>query len=63
MWDNHMDQLEKRKRQLLVKETIDHALWEYYSEKGMDVPQWKQTKDPQWWIEYLIDLGIDPQNP
>jgi hypothetical protein len=63
MWDMHMDQLEKRKKQLWVKETIDNALWEYYSEKGLEVPNWKMNKNPQWWRDYLIDLGIDPQNP
>jgi len=57
-----MDQLEKRKKQLWVKETIDNALWEYYSEKGLEVPNWKMNKNPQWWRDYLIDLGIDPQN-
>jgi len=62
MWDMHMDQLEKRKKQLWVKETIDNALWEYYSEKGLEVPNWKMNKNPQWWRDYLIDLGIDPQN-
>lgn len=63
MWDMHMDQLEKRKKQLWIKETIDNALWEYYSEKGLEVPIWKMNKNPQWWRDYLIDLGIDPQNP
>ena len=58
-----MDQLEKRKRHLWIKETIDDALWEYYSKKGIDVPKWKMNRDPQWWREYLIDLGIEPQNP
>ena len=46
-----------------IAEKIDAALEEYYSEKGMPVPQWKQRKDPQWWREYLIDLGLDPYNP
>jgi len=46
-----------------IAQTIDDALEEYYSERGLPVPQWKQQKDPQWWIEYLISLGIDPNNP
>jgi hypothetical protein len=46
-----------------IAEKIDSALEEYYSERGMPVPQWKQRKDPQWWREYLIDLGLDPHNP
>jgi len=46
-----------------IAQTIDDALFEYYSEKGVDVPNWKRKKDPEWWIEYLIRLGIDPKNP
>jgi len=46
-----------------IAQTIDDALFEYYSEKGMEVPQWKVTKDPQWWTDYLIELGLDPNNP
>ena len=30
---------------------------------GDEVPEWKTKKDPDWWTEYLISLGIDPQNP
>jgi len=58
-----MDILQKRIRQVEIAEKIDAALEEYYSEKGMPVPQWKQRKDPQWWREYLIDLGLDLYNP
>ena len=58
-----MDILRKRIRQVEIAEKIDTALEEYYSERGMPVPQWKQRKDPQWWREYLIDLGLDPHNP
>ena len=46
-----------------ISEKIDTALEEYYSEKGLPVPQWKQKRDPDWWREYLIDLGLDPNNP
>tara|TARA_B100000035_G_scaffold62835_1_gene50855 strand:+ start:927 stop:1073 length:147 start_codon:yes stop_codon:yes gene_type:complete len=48
---------------LEISEKIDAALEDYYSEKGLPVPQWKQRKDPEWWREYLIDLGLDPDNP
>ncbi len=41
---------------------IDNALYEYYSEKGLDVPHWKCKKNPDWWTEYLISLGLDPNN-
>ena len=46
-----------------VKQIIDDALWEYYSEKGLEVPQWRMRRNPDWWTQYLIDLGLDPQNP
>jgi len=46
-----------------ISETIDKAFKEYYFEKGIDVPEWKLKKDPQWWIDYLISLEIDPKNP
>jgi hypothetical protein len=39
-----------------VKQIIDNALFEYYSERGMNVPEWKIQKDPQWWIDYLNEL-------
>jgi len=53
----------KRTRNMEVKQIIDETLWKYYFEKGMEVPQWRRNADPKWWSEYLIDLGIDPQNP
>jgi len=46
-----------------VKQIIDNALFEYYSEKGLPVPKWKMEKNPQWWIDYLIELGLDEKNP
>jgi len=46
-----------------VKQTIDDAIFEYYSERGMEVPQWRMRQNPQWWTEYLLDLGLDPNNP
>jgi hypothetical protein len=42
-----------------IAQTIDRVLYEYYSEKGMEVPQWKTQKNPQWWIDYLKELGIE----
>jgi len=42
-----------------VAQIIDSALFEYYSERGLEVPKWKMKKDPQWWIDYLNELGID----
>ena len=45
-----------------IAQTIDEALLEWYSEQGRDVPQWKR-RNPQWWIDYLRSLGMDPDNP
>ena len=58
-----MDVLQKRIKQLEISEKIDAALYEWYFEQGRPVPDWKQKKDPDWWREYLIDLGLDPNNP
>ena len=46
-----------------IAQIIDNALEEYYSEQGLPVPNWKQRKDPQWWIDYLNELNTDPNNP
>ena len=58
-WQMHMQTLMKRKRQIEISEIIDRALWEWYSERGLEVPNWKMQKDPQWWIDYLEDLEND----
>ena len=55
--------LMKKKRNMEIAQTIDDALEEHYSELGLPVPNWKRKKDPEWWIEYLKELGIDPDNP
>lgn len=57
-----MQTLTKRMRSMEVAQIIDDSLFEYYSNKGQDVPKWKQT-EPEWWIDYLDTLGIDPRNP
>jgi len=58
-WRMHMQTLMKRMRNIEISQTIDQALFEYYSEKGMDVPNWKRQKDPQWWTNYLRELSGD----
>ncbi len=63
IWQMHMRTLMKRKRVIETAQTIDRALWEWYSNKGLEVPDWKTQEDPQWWIDYLNELGIDPTNP
>ena len=62
-WKTHMETLMKKKRILETKEIIDQALWEYYFEKGLPVPNWKRDKDPQWWVDYLAELDNEDQNP
>ena len=46
-----------------IAQTINESLFRYYSDKGESVPSWKLKKDPDWWREYLEELGIDPTNP
>ena len=62
-WQTHMQTLMKRKRVIETAQTIDRALWEWYSNKGLEVPDWKTQEDPQWWIDYLKELETDPRNP
>lgn len=64
MWLMHMQTLMKRKKNMEIAQIIDDVLYKYYTiENGKPVPDWKVCKDPDWWIEYLISLGIDPKNP
>ena len=58
-----MQTLMRRKKSMEIAQTIDDALEEYYSERGLSVPNWKTNKNPQWWIDYLEELGIDKNNP
>ena len=57
-----MQTLMRRKMNLQIAQIIDDILYEYYSEQGKPVPKWKR-KDPDWWIDYLKQLGIDSRNP
>ena len=54
-----MQMLMKRKRNIGISQIIDTTLFEWYSERGMEVPKWKMDKDPKWWIEYLEELKIN----
>jgi len=47
---------------LEISEKIDEAIAEHYSLQGLPVPNWKRPK-VEWWREYLIKLGLDPNNP
>jgi len=62
-WQMHMQTLMKRKKVIETAQIIDNAIWEWYFERGLEVPNWKENGDPQWWIDYLNELGIDPENP
>ena len=62
IWQMHMQMLTKRKRNMEIAQTIDSAIYEYYSEKGLPIPRWKTKKDPQWWIDYLKQLEINQKN-
>ena len=62
-WKMYMQTLMKRKKNMEIAQTIDEVLFRFYSDKGMKVPEWKTQKNPEWWTEYLISLGIDPKNP
>ena len=62
MWQTHMQMLMKRKKSMEIAQTIDNALFEWYSERDLEVPQWRMKKDPDWWTEYLKELGIDENN-
>ena len=61
-WIMHMQMLTKRKKNLEIAQIINEAINEYYSLRGLPVPEWRQKKDPDWWKEYLIQLGLDPRN-
>lgn len=55
-WITHMEILMKRKKILETKEIIEQAIWQWYFERGLEVPNWKMQKDPQWWTDYLKNL-------
>tara|TARA_R100000005_G_C4961977_1_gene178274 strand:- start:274 stop:501 length:228 start_codon:yes stop_codon:yes gene_type:complete len=61
-WQMHMQMLTKRKRSMEIAQTIDKAINDYYADQGKPVPQWKTKKNPDWWTEYLIRMGMDPRN-
>ena len=63
MWKIHMKTLIKRKKNMEIAQIIDDVIKEWYSEKGLPVPQWKQNTNPQWWVDYLKTLNMDSKNP
>ena len=64
IWRMRMQTLMKKKRSMEIAQIIDDALYQYYTvENELPVPNWKQIRDPEWWVQYLKDMGIDPSNP
>jgi len=64
IWTMYMRTLMMRKKNMEIAQTIDEALYQYYVvERGEEVPNWRYMKDADWWIEYLKELGMDPDNP
>ena len=64
IWQMHMQMLMKRKKNMEIARIIDESLYKYYTKQlGLPVPNWKRQRNPDWWIQYLIELGIDPSNP
>ena len=56
IWQMRMQTLMRRKKSIGISQKIDSILFEWYSERGMEVPNWKMKTDPDWWIEYLEEL-------
>ena len=61
-WKTRMQTLMRRKKNLQIAQTIDEAINEWYSLHNLPVPDWKCKRDPDWWTEYLKELGLDPNN-
>ena len=47
-----------------IAQIIDDVLHQYYVvEKGVPLALWRLQNYPQSWVDYLIELGLDPSNP
>ena len=46
-----------------VAKKIESSIKEYYESKNVPVPRWRTEKNPTWWVDYLVGLGMDPNNP
>ena len=51
-----METLMKKAKIIETKEIIEEAIWQWYFERGLEVPNWKMQQDPQWWTDYLKEL-------
>jgi hypothetical protein len=52
----------RRKKNMEIKQIIDESILQYYTSKGLPVPQWKRKTNPDWWVEYLQSLGLTQRN-
>ena len=57
-----MQTLMRRKKNMEIKQIIDDSIFQYYTSKGLPVPQWKRKTNPDWWVEYLQSLGLTQRN-
>lgn len=58
-----MRTLTKRMKNMVIAQTIDDALYQYYVvEQGKPIPNWRYIKDQDCWIEYLKTLGLNERN-
>ena len=60
-WKTYMQTLTKRMKNIEISEIIDQALWEWYSERGLEVPNWKSPPEPEWW-QKQIGTWEDPDD-
>ena len=46
-----------------IAQTIDEGtLSVLHCREQSTCSKWRQIKDPDWWIQYLKDMGLDPRN-
>ena len=58
----YMKTLNQRMIGIKNDEIVKKAISDYYFEKGEPEPIWYVNKNPQWWVDYLRDIGLGPNN-
>ena len=56
------NRIRRMKREEVAKK-IESSIKEYYESKNVPVTRWRTEKNPTWWVDYLVGLGMDPNNP
>lgn len=51
--------LNKRMNGIRLNEKVREAIKDYYEEKGTPQPAWRMP-DPEWWVNYLRELELEP---